>query len=244
MTDIADKLAKALEPFVDYAQMVAKDHPGWNHDWFTLGLPDSDMTMAPFRNARAALSEYKAAKSAWAQATPPEPSEAAIRSGLALGYMAAQAGHPSAVAFMDAKHFGEALKAGYAIDFPAALSAAQADMRAKAAEEIDRQIAFERTIDAPRDQLQLVISGMKQLRRAIEGLPLTGEDALADIRREARKAALEEALMLVRGSLLSRHLDGSAHAYGVAQGLAAQHNNCIDVLSSAIRELGEEGKAQ
>lgn len=48
-------LRAALKPFADYAERIAKDHPGWDHDAFDFQLPDCGPTMRAFRAARAAL---------------------------------------------------------------------------------------------------------------------------------------------------------------------------------------------
>lgn len=51
-----DRLREALKPFADYAERIARDHPGWDHDGFSFSLPDEGApTMREFRAARAAL---------------------------------------------------------------------------------------------------------------------------------------------------------------------------------------------
>lgn len=48
------EVEKALEPFAAFAEHVAKEHPGWDHDGFQLTV-ECAPTMAAFRQARAAL---------------------------------------------------------------------------------------------------------------------------------------------------------------------------------------------
>lgn len=56
-TDLERKLQAALdalEPFASYAAMVAKDHPGWDHDAFQTPLAGNpNFRMAAFRRALA-----------------------------------------------------------------------------------------------------------------------------------------------------------------------------------------------
>ena len=49
-----ERLRAALEPFAAFAEYVAKNHPGWDHDEFTVGR---GLTLEPFRAAHAALKE-------------------------------------------------------------------------------------------------------------------------------------------------------------------------------------------
>jgi hypothetical protein len=69
-----------LEPFAKYADAVAKDHPGWDHDGFSIGLPDAlaypevDGTLRPFRRARTALATINAALGR-VEASPLTPGE-------------------------------------------------------------------------------------------------------------------------------------------------------------------------
>lgn len=48
------RLREALEPFAAIAEDVAINHPGWDHDEFQISR---GMSFAPFRRARAALSQ-------------------------------------------------------------------------------------------------------------------------------------------------------------------------------------------
>ena len=59
-TEIA-RLREALMPFAEYAAWVSENHPGWDHDDFSVGLPDGMFSgsdadrLGPYRRARAAL---------------------------------------------------------------------------------------------------------------------------------------------------------------------------------------------
>lgn len=59
------ELEEALKPFAVYAALVAREHPGWDHDAFVVGLPDAYArgidanTLGPFRRARAAYEGKK-----------------------------------------------------------------------------------------------------------------------------------------------------------------------------------------
>lgn len=50
-------LVEALKPFAAFADQIAKERPGWDHDGFTFGGPleDTRLTMGDFRRARAAF---------------------------------------------------------------------------------------------------------------------------------------------------------------------------------------------
>lgn len=60
MYEEIQRLREALKPFADFAEHCANEHPGWDHDGFTVdvrltescGFPKMDA----FRRARAALS--------------------------------------------------------------------------------------------------------------------------------------------------------------------------------------------
>lgn len=59
---MSDEIAKALRPFADYAEYVAREHPGWDHDQFTIDVEQPRLpTMKEFRAARAALTAYEKA---------------------------------------------------------------------------------------------------------------------------------------------------------------------------------------
>lgn len=45
-----ERLRAALKPFADFAEFVAANHPGWDHDHFTIF---ERLTMEPFRKAGA-----------------------------------------------------------------------------------------------------------------------------------------------------------------------------------------------
>jgi hypothetical protein len=53
-----DQLRKALKPFADKADIIAKDHPGWNDDRFTWGAEPLLFKMKVLRDARAALASH------------------------------------------------------------------------------------------------------------------------------------------------------------------------------------------
>lgn len=56
--ELRAKLAEAreaLEPFAEFAEMVAKEHPGWDHDDFEFVGPGYTIKFAPFRRARASV---------------------------------------------------------------------------------------------------------------------------------------------------------------------------------------------
>lgn len=58
--DMIDGLIAALEPFASYAAMVAKDHPGWNHDRFETGLAGNPgFRLAAFRRALLFVDTFK-----------------------------------------------------------------------------------------------------------------------------------------------------------------------------------------
>jgi hypothetical protein len=48
-------LEKALEPFAEKAEIIARDHPGWDHDVFQWGAEPLVFKMKALRDARAAL---------------------------------------------------------------------------------------------------------------------------------------------------------------------------------------------
>jgi hypothetical protein len=50
------KLKEAAVPFVEFAEFVAADHPGWDHDAFSIDLPGGYLfSMKPFRALRVAV---------------------------------------------------------------------------------------------------------------------------------------------------------------------------------------------
>ena len=58
--DTIDGLIAALEPFANYAAMVAKRHPGWDHDRFETGLAGNPrFRMAAFRRALLLVDAFK-----------------------------------------------------------------------------------------------------------------------------------------------------------------------------------------
>lgn len=59
LRDRITKLKKALEPFAEKADIIARDHPGWNHDVFQWGAEPLVFTMKALRDARAALDQDK-----------------------------------------------------------------------------------------------------------------------------------------------------------------------------------------
>lgn len=55
MHDRIVELEKALQPFAAKADIIARDHPGWNHDVFQWGAEPLVFTMKDLRDARAAI---------------------------------------------------------------------------------------------------------------------------------------------------------------------------------------------
>jgi 8-oxo-dGTP pyrophosphatase MutT (NUDIX family) len=95
-----------------------------------------------------------------------------------------------------------------AIDFPAALAAAQADMRARSAEVA--QNAFHMEEFSPGCEVK-VSEHHSEIADAILALPISGDDALAKARKAARREAFEEAAIRVEAMGMSEFygLDGS-----------------------------------
>lgn len=47
---------QALKPFAEFAALIEREHPGWDHDGYGI---TGNLTMAPFRRARAIFDDHQ-----------------------------------------------------------------------------------------------------------------------------------------------------------------------------------------
>lgn len=52
LRELNAEMLETLRPFADFAEVIAHEHPGWDHDFFTI---TDGLTMKPFRAARAII---------------------------------------------------------------------------------------------------------------------------------------------------------------------------------------------